>query len=236
VRQFFFDSRQPYRTAVVIISLLIITIVIFFDPIYSFVLFPIYVGAAFTFYYKSTGKFEWRLLLYLFLNMVAEMAFVYDFTNYYETAVITTFVGEILLISMLKPLWNFNLKEVSTHNIGELIIGFLGVSSLVIYMLYIILPQLPDVILFIPTIASFTWLCILFFGIPIVNKHPNNIYLWGVGSFFIGELFMALIYEYIQRDLIFLVLAYFCGLSLKLALITYLTKMPYNKKVKDDYL
>jgi len=236
VRKILLDKRHPYRTAAIIISLIIITVVVFFEPVYSFVFFPIYVATVFMFYYKSTGKFDWRFLLYLVLNMVAEMGFVYDFTTYYALAVITTFIGEILLILVLKPLWHFDLKKISTHNMGELIIGFLGVSSLVIYMLYIIMPQLQDVILFIPTIITFTWLCILFFGIPIVNKHPNNIYLWAMGSFFIGELFMALTYEYIQRDLIFLVLAYFCGLSLKLALTIYLTKIPFNKKIEDDYL
>lgn len=229
-------SAQTTRTIVIIIAVMQVLVAAFLEPEYTVVLFPVFVGFLVLYYYKETGVFYMHFLVYLLLNMIAEIAYIYDFVTYFKLAVITTFFAELLLIYMLKPYLRFNFKKISKHNIIELIIGFVGIGALVIYMLFIIIPKLPNVLIFMPTIISFTLLCLLCFGIPMLNKHPKHIYLWAVGSLFIGELFMAFIYEYIQRDTLFLILAFVLGSSLKITLAIYFANMATQEDVDEDYI
>jgi len=176
------------------------------------------------------------LLLYFVFNMFSEIGFVYDFVKFYEVTIASSFIAEVLLILILMPLLNFSLKGIGTHIATELIAGFLGITTLVIFMLYVIIPQLPNAILFIPTIFSFSILILLCFFIPVFNKHPNHIYLWGVAIGFMGELLLAFVYEYVERDNLFMVFSFVLGIFFKLVLVHYLVLINDGAEVGEDYL
>lgn len=230
------EKGRVYRSLAYLVSLIMILICIFYGPKYTLFTFPFFVGMVSLYHTKSTGRFNIWILLYFIFNMLAEVLFIYDFVGYYELTVASSFISEVLLIRMLKPFLNFKLKGLSTHNITEVIIGFLGITTLVVFMLYVILPQLPNAILFVPTIFSFSILVFLCFSIPLFNKHPNHIYLWGVAIGFIGELLMAFVYEYIEREAIFMVFAFILGNFFKLVLINYFVLVKDGVEVGDDYM
>lgn len=230
------ERGRMYRSIAYLISLTMILVCIFYGPKQALIFFPFFVVAISLFHTQSTGRFSIWVLLYFLFNMFAEVGFIYDFVTYYEITVASSFISEVILILMLRPLLRFNLKGLGTHNIAELIIGFLGITTLVVFMLYIIIPRLPNAVLFVPTIFSFSILVFVCFSIPLFNRHPNNIYLWGVAIGFIGELLMAFVYEYIERESIFMVFAFILGNFYKLVLINYFVLINNGLEVGDDYM
>ena len=230
------EIGRVYRSLAYLVSLIMILICIFYGPHYTLFSFPVFVAMMSLYHTKSTGRFNIWILLYFMFNMLAEVFFIYDFVKYYELTVASSFISELLLILMLKPFLNFKLKGLSTHNVTEVIIGFLGITTSVVFMLYVTLPQLPNAILFIPTIVSVSILVFLCFSLPLFNKHPNHIYLWDVAIGFIGELLMAFVYEFIEKELIFMVFAFILGNFFKLVLVNYFVLVNEGVEVSDDYM
>ncbi len=217
------DKENRYILIIAVLSILLIGANIFFDPVYAFLIFPIYSFFLFFYYYKRTKKFNWFLFFYLGLVMLSEIGFVYDFTTYFDVVLLISSMAHICMIVLLKPALKIKIKNFETHNLIELIVGFIGITTLLFYGIYIVFSLVSDVTFFVLSLISFFILCSILIGVPLFNKHPKSIVLWGIGSGLIAEMVCAFIYEFLMDARIFLVMAYIFSIFMKSTLIYFLT-------------
>ncbi|WP_299767489.1 hypothetical protein [uncultured Dokdonia sp.] len=118
----------------------------------------------------------------------------------------------------------------------ELIIGTLGFSYVVGYLMYLIFPLIPDLTLFIPSVISFILLTILCLRYPFFNRHPDNILLWGIGGGMIAEMMCAFIFQYVSDLRVFIVMAHVFGAFLKIVFVIYLIRLKEADTLDEEYL
>ncbi len=216
---------RMYRTLTIIVSVLLVLATMFFSVEYTLVFFPLYALFLFLYHYKATGKFVFPFLAYLLVAMFYEVLFLYDYENYINIIAFLHITSQLFFIWLLKPVIKVNIKNFSTHNLTELVIGFLGISYVIGYVLYLIFPLIPDLTLFIPSVISFLLIIIACIGVPLFNKHPDNIMLWGIGGGLIGEMVCAFTYEYVSDHRAYIVMAHIFGAFLKIVFAIYLTRI-----------
>ncbi len=225
MKDFVILGEKSFLAGAISIGVLILLICIVYAPANTFILFPIFVFTLFLYHYKRSQKFSALFLAYLVSAMLSEIGFIYDFVKYINWVSLFNITAQILLILLLKPLLKFKIKDFSTHNIVEVIIGFLGISYVLGYILYMIFPLIPDLTLFIPSVISFLFIVAICIAIPLFNKHPRNIFLWGVGGGLLLEMLSAFIYEFLNNDKGLIIASFTFALFLKIVLAIYLTKI-----------
>jgi hypothetical protein len=208
---------------------------VFFDVKYTLVLFVMYMLFLLLYHYKATEKFNIVLLIYLAAMLVAEVLFLYDFEKYINVLSFAQLIGQMCFFWLLRSILKVNFKNFSIHNLIELIIGFIGISYIVGYLLYLIFPLIPDLTLFLPSVIVFFIMVIICMGIPFFNKHPDNIMLWGIGGGLIAEMSCAFIYEYISDHKAYLVMAHLFGAFIKIIFTMYLIRIKNIKKTEQNY-
>lgn len=207
----------------------------FFDIEYTFVLFLINLVLFTVYDYKATGRFNSIYFGFLTLLMIAEIGFLYDYETYIVPVTFTYLVSQLCFLWLLKPMLDIKIKNFSTHNLLELIIGFVGISFIIVYVLYLIFPLIPNVALFLPSTIAFICIVLLIFGIPFFNKHPDNILLWGIGGGIIGEMLFGFVYQYISDYRLFIVLAFVFGTFFRVLFATYLVRIKDIKATENEY-
>ncbi len=225
-----------YRTLTIIVSVLLGLATIFYDIEYTFVFFPMYALFLFLYHYTATKVFSKVLLVYLITTMLSEMIFLYDFDKYINIASALHITSQLCFLWLLKPILKVDIKKFSTHNLTELIIGTLGISYVVGYLLYLIFPLIPDLTLFVPSVISFLIIVILCIRYPFFNRHPDNILLWGVGGGMIAEMMCAFIFQYVSDLRIFIVMAHVFGAFLKIVFVVYLVRLRKTDTLDEEYL
>ena len=221
------------------VSILLVLATLLYDIEYTLVLFPLFAIFLFIYHYKATGKFSFPFFTYLLVAMFYEILFLYDFEKYINVISFLHITSQLFFLWLLKPVIKINIKNFSTHNVTELIIGFLGMSYVIGYVLYLIFPLVPDLTLFIPSVISFLLIIVACIGIPLFNKHPDNIMLWGIGGGLIAEMVCAFTYQYVSDHRAYQVMAHIFGAFLKIIFALYLTRIDAIKDfdVEDeDYL
>ncbi|WP_299678885.1 hypothetical protein [uncultured Dokdonia sp.] len=217
-------------------SVLLALATLFFDIEYTFVFFPMFALFLFLYHYNATGIFSKVLLAFLVTAMLSEMIFLYDFDKYINIVSALHITSQLCFLWLLKPILKVDIKEFSTHNLIELIIGTLGISYVVGYLLYLIFPLIPDLTLFVPSVISFLIITILCVRYPFFNIHPDNILLWGIGGGMIAEMTCAFIYQYISDLRVFIVMAHMFGAFLKIIFVIYLIRARNMKTFDKDHL
>lgn len=207
----------------------------FFDVEHTFIYFVLFAIFLFLYHYRATEKFNIIFLIYLVALMVSEVGFLYNFKTYINIVALAYIIGQMCFLWLLKPVLKIKFKNFSTHNLTELIIGFLGISYILGYVLYLIFPLIPDLTLFFPSIIAYLIVTIVCIGVPFFNKHPDNIILWGIGGGMIAEMTCAFIYEYIQDHRAYIVLAHIFGAFLKILFAIYIVRMREIKQSEKDY-
>ncbi len=208
---------------------------LFYDVEYTSVLFAIYMLFLVIYHYKATEKFNVVFLIYLAAMFVAEVMFLYGFEKYINIVSSAQLIGQLCFFWLIRSVLKVNFKNFSTHNLIELIIGFIGISYIVGYLLYLIFPLIPDLTLFLPSVIVFFVMVIVCIGIPFFNKHPDNIMLWGIGGGLIAEMSCAFIYEYMSDHKAYLVMAHIFGAFLKIIFAMYLVRLKNIKRTENDY-
>ncbi len=209
---------------------------VFFDVEYTFVFFPLYALFLFLYHYAATGIFSKMLLVYLVTAMSFEILFLYDFEKYVNVISVLHITSQLCFLWLLKPILKVDIKKFSTHNLTELIIGTLGISYIVGYLMYLIFPLIPDLTLFIPSVISFLFLTVLCLRYPFFNRHPDNILLWGIGGGMIAEMMCAFIHQYVSDLRVFIVMAHVFGAFLKIVFVIYLIRLRKMKTLNEDYV
>jgi len=136
---------------------------------------------------------------------------------------------------LIRSILKVNFKNYSTHNLIELVVGFIGISYIVGYLLYLIFPLIPDLTLFLPSVIVFFIMVIVCIGIPFFNKHPHNIMLWGIGGGLIAEMTCAFTFEYISDHRAYIVMAHIFGAFLKIIFAMYLIRLKNIKETENNY-
>lgn len=208
----------------------------FFDVEHTLVFFPLYALFLFLYHYKATRKFVMPFLLYLLFAMCYEVLFLYDYKNYINVISLLHITSQLFFLWLLKPIIKIDMKNFSTHNITELVIGFLGISYVIGYVLYLIFPLVSDLTLFIPSVISFLLITTVCIALPLFNKHPDNIMLWGVGGGLIAEMVCAFTYEYVSDHRAYIVMAHIFGAFAKIVFAIYLTRIDEVKDFDEDYI
>lgn len=228
---------KSFLAGAISIGVLILLVCILYTPINSFVLFPVFVFILFLYHYKRSEKFSILFLAYLVSAMLSEIGFIYDFMKYINWVSLFNITAQILLILLLKPLLKFKIRDFSTHNLVEVVIGFIGISYVLGYILYMIFPLIPDLTLFIPSVISFLFIVAICIAIPLFNKHPRNIFLWGVGGGIILEMLCAFIYEFLNNNKGLIIASFIFALFVKIVLAIYLTKIDsVVASIDEDYI
>lgn len=222
-------------TLAILMSALLALVSVFFDIENTLLVFVTYMLLLFLYHYKGTDGFNVVFLVYLVAMFLAEVLFLYDFEKYINILSFVQLVGQMCFFWLIRPVLIVNFKNFSTHNLIELIVGFIGISSIVGYLLYLIFPLIPDLTLFLPSVIVFFIMVIICIGIPFFNKHPDNIMLWGIGGGLIGEMSCGFIYEYISDHKAYLVMAHIFGAFIKIIFTIYLVRMKYIKRTESDY-
>lgn len=168
--------------------------------------------------------------------MFSEIGFLIDFEKYLTILSLFHIISQICFLWLLKPVITIRLKNFSTHNLTELIIGFVGISYILGYVLYLIFPLIPDLTLFVPSAILLMFAIIVCIGVPFFNRHPDNIMLWGIGGGLIAEMVCAFTYQYVSDHRAYLVMAHIFGAFLKIVFALYLTRIHNIKDVAEDYL
>lgn len=207
----------------------------FFGVAYTAIFFVLFALFLFLYHYKATGKFNVFFLVYLVALMISEVGFLYDFEAYINVIAFTYIVSQMCFLWLLKPVLKIKWRNFSTHNLTELIVGFLGVSYIIGYLLYIIFPLIPDLTLFLPSIIAYLIITTLCIGIPFFNKHPDNIILWGIGGGMVAEMTCAFIFEYVSDYRIYIVMAHIFGAFLKIIFAIYLTRILEIKNSEKEF-
>jgi len=223
-----------FRTLTIIVSVLLVFATMFFSVQYTLAFFPLYAIFLFLYHYKTTGKFVFPFFAYLIMAMCYEVLFLFDYENYINEISFLHITSQLLFFYLLKPILKINVKKFSTHNLTELVIGFLGISYVMGYVLYLIFPLIPDLTLFIPSVISFLFIIVACIGIPLFNKHPDNIMLWGIGGGVIAEMVCAFTYQYVSDHRAYIVMAHIFGAFLKIVFAIYLTRIDTIKDFKED--
>lgn len=205
------------------------------DVKYTFALFLINWVLFIVYDYKATEKFSWIYFIFLALLMIAEIGFLYDYEAYIIPITFAYLGGQLCFLWLLKPMLNLKISNFSTHNLLELIIGFIGISFIVLYVLYLLFPLIPNVALFLPSTIAFICTVLLTFGIPFFNKHPDNIILWGIGGGIIGEMLFGFVYQYISDYKLFIALAFVFGTFFRVLFATYLVRIKDIKATESEY-
>lgn len=208
----------------------------FFDVEYTLVFFPLFALFLFLYHYAATEVFSVAFLIFVVATMLSEIGFLYDFETYINIISPLHIISQMCFLWLLKPVLKVDIKKFSTHNLTELIVGFLGISYVIGYLLYLIFPLIPDLTLFAPSVIAFLLIIIVCIGVPYFNKHPDNIILWGIGGGLIAEMTSAFIYEYVSDLRIFLVMAHIFGAFLKIIFAIYLTRINEIKDFDEDYV
>jgi len=216
-------------------SLLLALASVFFDVEYTSILFVIYMLFLFLYHYKATEKFNIVLLIYLITMLIAEVLFLYDFEKYINVLSFSQLVGQMCFFWLIRSILKVNFKNYSTHNLIELVVGFIGISYIVGYLLYLIFPLIPDLTLFLPSVIVFFIMVIICIGIPFFNKHPHNIMLWGIGGGLLGEMSCGFIYEYMSDHGAYLVMAHLFGAFIKIIFTMYLIRIKNIKATENEY-
>ncbi len=168
--------------------------------------------------------------------MLFELLFLYDFEKYVNIVSVLHITSQLCFLWLLKPILKVDIKKFSTHNLTELIIGTLGFSYVVGYLMYLIFPLIPDLTLFIPSVISFILLTILCLRYPFFNRHPDNILLWGIGGGMIAEMMCAFIFQYVSDLRVFIVMAHVFGAFLKIVFVIYLIRLKEADTLDEEYL
>ncbi len=207
----------------------------FFDVEHTFILFVIFGLFIFLYHYRATEKFNIVFFVYVFSMMFSELLFLYDFEKYVNLCSFFNIVSQICFLWLLKPVLKVKLKNFSAHNGIELIIGFLGISYVLGYLIYMIFPLIPDVTLLLPSMIAFFVIITICIGFPLFNKHPDNIMLWGVGGGLIGEMCSAFIFEYVSDHRAYIVMAHVFGSFIKIIFTIYLLRIEEIKSSENNY-
>ncbi|TVZ53260.1 hypothetical protein [Dokdonia sp. Hel_I_53] len=177
------------------------------------------------YYYKATGKLNILLFIMLFFAMVAEVLFQYNYYKFIEIVSISALILFICMIYLLKPIIHFNSRSFAKHNLTELTIGFLIVAGLLMYCLYVIIPSIPNLFLFLPAVIGFVTVLVILYGVPQFNNNPSNLLLTGVASALLVEMLVAFAYEFILDLDFFLVVAILFGAAAKIFFTMFLIRM-----------
>lgn len=208
----------------------------FFDVEYTLVLFPLFALFLFLYHYKATQKFVIPFFVYLLVAMFYEILFLYDYKNNINVISLLHITSQLFFLWLLKPIIKINIKNFSTHNLIELVIGFLGISYVIGYVLYLIFPLIPDLTLFIPSVISFLLITTVCITLPLFNKHPDAIMLWGIGGGLIAEMVCAFTYEYVSDHRAYIVMAHIFGAFAKIVFAIFLTRIDTIRDFDEDYL
>ena len=216
-------------------SVLVVFATMFFNIEYTYVFYPLFALFLFLYHYRATEKFNVYFLIYLTSLMLAEIGFMIGFAENINLLSLLNIISQISFLILLKPVVKIKLKSFSNHNLTELIIGFLGVSYILGYVLYLVFPLIPGLTLFFPSLIAFFITVILCVGIPFFNKHPDNIMLWGVGIGLIAEMCCSFIFEYVSDHRAYIVMSHIFGAFLKIVFAIYLTRIMEIKDFDDDH-
>ncbi len=167
--------------------------------------------------------------------MLAEVGFLYDYETYMMPVTVAYLGSQLCFLWLLKPMLHIKIKNFSTHNLLELIIGFVGISFILVYVLYLLFPLIPNLALFLPSTIAFICIVLVTFGIPFFNKHPDNSMLWGIGGAIIGEMLFGFVFQYISDDRLFIVIAHVFGTFFRILFATYLVRIKDIKETENEY-
>lgn len=195
------------------------------DVVSAFPLFLVFAIFLFLFVFKATGKFNIFLLVFLSMTMLSEMTFLYDTNRYMSITTVLSVIACASLLFLIKPVIKKRTKAFSKHNLIELIIGFVGVGSVMGYLVYAVIPLVPNISVFIVSLITSTATIMVCFILPNYNKHTDNVALFFIGGSYMAELAFAFIYAYINKELAFLIISIFMGSFLKIVLCSYLIKI-----------
>ena len=219
------ENGRAYRTAGLITGLLIMLIAGFYDVKTSFLLFPVFAFFIFLYVYKATRKNNILFLCFLVVTMISEILFLYDFNSYVSASSLLSATACVLLLFLLKPVLKKESFAFSKHNMLELIVGFIGLGFVMAYLVYMVVPLVPNAGIFIVSVIIFAVAIAVFFITPSLNKHTDNVSLLGIGGAYLTEMAFAFIYKYLFTEIGFLIISIFMGIFIKVVLAIYLTKI-----------
>ncbi len=233
-------SRAPYtkgrgfRTATIVTGLSIILITGIFDVTISFALFPVFAFFLFLYLFKATNSVNGIFLSFLLLTMLSEILFLIDYQKYVNYATLFSGLSNVLMLLLIRPAIPKEYSTFSKHNIIELIIGFIGVGVGLGYLIYSLIPLVPNIFIFMVGLLSFLVAAATCFTIPNINRHPDNSLLWGIGGAYIAEMSFAFVHQFISNDILFLLASIFMGCFVKIVLATYLARIEPIKKYDNN--
>lgn len=229
------QEGKIYWTLTIVVSIILAVATFFFNIEYTFVFFLCNLVLFSVYDYKATGVFNGVYFVFLTALMLSEMGFLYDYETYIVPISFLYIGSQLCFLWLLRPMLKINIRNFSTHNLLELSIGFVGISYVLAYVLYLIFPLIPNVALFLPSTLTFILIIVLVFGIPFFNKHPDNILLWGIGAGLIIEMVFGFVYHYISDHRVFIVIAHTFGSFFRILFAMYLVRMKHIIKTERDY-
>lgn len=227
---------RGYRTACIVISIGMMVISGVWEPLYSFVLFPVYAFFLFYYLYRATERFSKVFLLFLLSTMVMEVVFLYDYSSYASLVSMLSVASCIFLLLLMKPVIISGSRVFSRHYMVEFIVGFIGVGFVMGYLAYFILPLISDLTIFLPAFIGVLLTASILYSIPLFNKHPANLLLTGVASAILVEMIFAFIYKYIVDLEFFMILAIFFASFFKVIFAMYITRIDGVKNIDENYI
>lgn len=228
-------QKKYFLGAALIVGILIAFLTVQYGLDSSFWLFPIFAVLTQFYHYKATGTFDFIFLIFLLSSMLSELLFLYDYENHINLTAFISVISSAAIVLLLRPVINFNFKRFSFYNITEIVIGFVGASYVVGFILLSVLPNLSDLTLFIPSFVAFVFSSVLCFAIPYFNRHTDNIFVFGVGFAYLLEMCAAFSFQFLLEKEIFLIIAIVMGVSYKILLAIYLSKMKFIINTSGTY-
>ncbi len=233
-----FTGYRLYRSISILLGILMMLTPVFFDQNDIFYLTPW--GSFFLFIYviKATGKFSISFLLFLAATVLSEYLFLTDYEKNITLTCFLSIIGYASLLFIMKPILKKRVSAFSKHNLIELIVGFISLSFVLLYIVYLVMPYITETSLFLLTVAVFGITMGVCFILPNYNLHPDNVGLVMIGGSYIAGTVFGFIYYFLYNAIPILIMATFMMVFMKVTLATYITRFKRIEKETDyqDYM
>ncbi len=225
-----FTGYRLHRSISILLGFMMMLTPVFFDQNAIFYLTPF--GSLFLFIYvfKATGKFSISFLIFLAATLLSEYLFLTDYEKNITLTCLSSIIGYAALLFIMKPVLKKRVTAFSKHNLVELIVGFITLSFVLLYIVYLVMPFIPETSLFLLTVVVFGITMSVCFIIPNYNLHPDNVGLIMIGGSYIAGTVFGFIYYFLYNEIPMLIMATFMMVFMKVTLATYITRFKRIEK------
>lgn len=182
------------------------------------------------YYIESGRKINYKLIALYIFSCGVESLFIFGFTENYNGIMWFATLLFIVFLIMLYPVARETIVSFKEVDMLSSVLGIIGMGYILCYIIYVVLPVVPNKELLIMAVIPFGIVLLLLIFIPVFNTRINNFNLVIIGGALFVEMVSGLVSEFLFESYAMVVATYVASMIYKVVFAVFLL----NRMKKDD--